>query len=97
MILTVSNSLPGHGIQLGTNDDEESYLLILWDSCTAINTVNILMNKWIITQHPNMVEEYEQFDNRDAFEPIKLTFSVDHDAITKTELTCGHNTPHLLH
>ena len=41
------------------------------------------MHQWIITQHQNMVEKHEKFDDRDAFEPIKITCAVDNDYIKK--------------
>ena len=50
-----------------------------------MNNINLLVHQWIITQHPNMVEEYEQFDDRDAFEPIKITCAVDNDYLKRTE------------
>ena len=49
-----------------------------------MNTGNILVHQCIITQHLHLVETYEQFDNRDAFEPIKFYYVVDNDAFTKT-------------
>ena len=54
-----------------------------------MNTINILVRQCIIIQHPYMVEIYKQFDIRDAFEPIKLTCSVDNNALTKTESNYG--------
>ena len=55
--LTVSNALPNSDIRLGTNDYEKAFLLGFWDSCTAMNTRDLLMHQLIITQHPQMVEK----------------------------------------
>ena len=46
------------------------------------------MNSWIIPQHTHLVETYEQFENRDAFEPIKIHCDVDtNDFIKLNQLT----------
>ena len=45
------------------------------------------MHQCIITQHPHLVETYEQFYNRDTFEPIKLNCDVENEHITKSQST----------
>ena len=52
-----------------------------------MNTINILVHQWIITQHPHLVEICEKFDDRDVFEPIKLTCAVYNDVLTSNEFT----------
>ena len=58
VILTVSNSLPGSDIFLVANDNVEYYLLVFWDTCDATNTRNLVINQWIITQLPHLVQTY---------------------------------------
>ena len=89
--LTMPNDLQISDIWLGTNDDEEAFLLVFWESCAVIKTVNILVHKWVITHHPHLVEIYEQFDARDAFEPIKYSWSLDIDVLTKTDFKLWKN------
>ena len=74
MPLTMSNSLTGSDIQMGTNDGEKSFLLGFWESCTATNTENILVNKFIINQHSHLVETYQQFEDRVTYELSRLLY-----------------------
>ena len=79
MSLKVSNDIPKSEIRLHTKVDYKACLLLFWDNCTAINTVNQLVYQWTITQHLHMVEPYEHFDNHDSFEHIKVSCAVDND------------------
>ena len=55
MPLKVSTYIPVSNIIIVTSDDYEAWLLELWDSCAEINTVNILINQWIITHNPHLI------------------------------------------
>ena len=54
-----------------------------------MNTLNLQVHQRVITQHPHLVETYEQFVEHDEFESIKLAFNVDNNSLTKTESTYG--------
>ena len=52
-----------------------------------METGSLLVRQWIIINQLNWLEKYEQFDNHDAFEPIKLACSLESNILTETELT----------
>jgi hypothetical protein len=42
------------------------------DSCASLNVGNLGVHQWIMTTYPDIVEEYIQFDDPNAFHPIHL-------------------------
>ena len=89
----MSNALPGSDIIIGINDDYEAFLIGFRQIFFEINTGNLLLHQWNITQHPELVETYEKFDNHDVFLPFKLYFDVDNDSLAKTESNYGKIPP----
>ena len=53
------------------------------DSCAAMNTGNALLQMWIITTYPDIVDSYERFDDDNAFQPITLEYDVPSSAAEK--------------
>ena len=75
MPLDLDNGLPGIAIRF-TND---IFFLNHVDTCAAMNTGNLLVHQWIISNHPSIVAEYCQFDDSNPFEPISLKCAIEKD------------------
>ena len=83
MPLDIDNGLPGILLRLGADDKSDTCFLCHIDSCAAMNTGNLLLHQFIITNHPNIVAEYIQYDDSEPFDPIQLQCAVnDLDKIT---------------
>ena len=46
------------------------------DTCAAMNTVNLLLHKYIMIKHPLLANEFIQYDDADRFDPIILKYTV---------------------
>ena len=85
MPLDLDNGLPGILLRLGITAASEICFLCHVDSCAAMNTGNLLLHQYIITQHPSIVAEYIQYDDKDPFDPIKLQCAVDDAGLNASE------------
>jgi hypothetical protein len=47
-------------------------LVCLYDTCAAVCSGNLLFHQWVITSFPELVHSFEQFDDSNPFEAIKL-------------------------
>ena len=74
--LDVDNGLPGIELWFGTHVDNKVGFIYHMDTCAAMNTVNLLVHKWFMTQHPHLVAEYIQFDDSYPFELLQLHCAV---------------------
>ena len=64
MPLDLDNSLQGVILQIGkTNNDETISSLAHVGTWSNLNTGNILLHKYMMTQHPSLVAELIQFEN----------------------------------
>ena len=63
MPLDVDNVLPGIEIWFGTDPANEISFIHHMDTCAAMNTGNLLVHKWLMTQNPELVAEYIQFND----------------------------------
>ena len=70
--LPLNNDLPAAVIRFGTLDENKIAFTCHLDSCAAMNTGNLHLHQWIMTQHPYIVDQYEQFDDEHPFRPITL-------------------------
>ena len=41
-----------------------------------MNTGSLILHQWIITQYPEIVKSYEQFDDTNPFTPISLACAI---------------------
>ncbi len=77
MPLNVDNGLPGIVLKFGRKGTAK---LVPWtchvDTCAAMSTGNLELHQYIISKHPELVAEYIQYDDPNAFEPIKLQCAV---------------------
>ena len=77
MPITIHNWLPCIDLTFGPiNDASAVKLAVPWDSCAALNSSNLQFHCWIISQYPHLVSEFIMFDNKNPFEPIKLSGAV---------------------
>ena len=84
MPLDLDNGLPAIEMRFGTTDIDELCFLCHIDSCAAMNTGNLRVHKYIMTEHPEIVCSYEQFDDENPFEPLSLACAVSMENITAT-------------
>ena len=80
MPLDLDNGLPGILVRVGLEQESDMCFMCHVDSCAAMNTGNLLLHQYLITQHPHLVAEYIQYDDSHPFEPIQLQCAVDDDA-----------------
>ena len=80
MPLDLDNGLPGILVRVGLEQDSDMCFMCHVDSCAAMNTGNLLLHQYLITQHPHLVAEYIQYDDSHPFEPIQLQCAVDDNA-----------------
>ena len=44
--------------------------------CTAMNTGNLYVHRWLITTYPHLVDEYIQYHDATPFQPLQLVCAV---------------------
>lgn len=76
MPLDVDNGLPGIEMWFGKNEDSEVGFLCHLDTCAAMNTGNLRVHQWLMTQYPDIVAEYLQYDDETPFEPLQLQVAI---------------------
>ena len=84
MPLALDNGLPAAVLRFGTSVENEVPFSCHLDSCAAMNTDSLHLHQWVITQHPHLVESYEQFDDANPFRPITLDCAVPQSEAEKT-------------
>ena len=73
MPLLVDNGLPSISLRFGTSDDNEINFRCHLDLCAGMNTGNMLLHMWLITEYPHdAVVSFEKSYDRNAFVPLGL-------------------------
>jgi hypothetical protein len=72
MPVAVNNGLPHVTVCLGSDSEQDPTLSGLMDTCGALNTGYLPFHLWLMSQRPDIVAEYNSFDDSNPFEPIKL-------------------------
>ena len=57
------------------------------DTCAAMNTGNILLNQYIITKYPSLVDDYVEYSDADPLDPLNLQVAIED--FDNMEITCG--------
>jgi hypothetical protein len=70
--IRIDNLMPAITLDLGVPPDPSVSLVCLYDTCAAVCSGNLLFHQWVITTFPELVHSYEQFDDSNPFEAIKL-------------------------
>jgi len=84
MPLDLDNGLPAIELRFVSNESSGTCFLCHVDSCSAMNTGNLLVHEWIMTTYPKIVCSYEQFDDENPLEPLQLACAVSIEDITAT-------------
>lgn len=74
--LEVENKLPAIEIRFGTTDNNEVTFLCHLDSCAGMNTANILLHQWMVTNYPEIVVSYEEYTDFNPFAPLKVDCAI---------------------
>ena len=74
--LSVDNKLPAIEMRFGTNPDTELQFMCHLDSCAGMNTGNLALHQWVITNHPDIVDSYEECNDANPFHPLMLDCAV---------------------
>ena len=89
--IRINNLMPAITVNLGHSLDAAVSLVCLYDTCAAVCSGNLLFHQWVITTYPDLVHSFEQFDDANPFEPIKLVGAIknpaDFDATAHGQLT----------
>jgi hypothetical protein len=72
MPIAIDNGLPHVGFALGNEGNSSVVLSGLADTCGALNTGYKTYHQWIMSEHPEIVFEYLEFDSATPFEPVRL-------------------------
>ena len=83
MPLSLDNNLPSTVLRFGTSADNKITFSCPLDSCAAMNTGNSLLHMWIITTYPEIVANYECYDDEKPFQPITSDCAVPTSAAEK--------------
>jgi hypothetical protein len=70
--IRIDNLMPAITFDLGTPPAPSVSLVCLYDTCAAVCSGNLLFHQWVITTYPELVHSFEQFDDSNPFEAIKL-------------------------
>jgi hypothetical protein len=91
MPIAIDNGLPHISFTIGSDHDSDPLLCGLMDTCGALNTGYLLFHQFVMSERPDLVTEYIEFDAGNPFEPIKLGGAIrdwfDFDASTHGNLT----------
>ena len=82
MPLDLSNKLPGIVFQVGPSSDKSVGFLCHIDTCAAMNTGNLKMHQYVMTEYPELVLNYSRYDDRDPFLPIELQCALSEENST---------------
>ena len=55
------------------------------DTCSSMNTGNLLVYQWLMTKYRDIFHRYEQFDDNNPFEPIMLEDTLNVDSAKEFE------------
>jgi hypothetical protein len=72
MPIAIDNGLPHVTFTLGCDRATDPSLCGLMDTCGALNTGYLLFHQWVMSERPDIVAEYLEFDASNPFEPVKL-------------------------
>ena len=75
----MSDGLPAAKLSLGGCDSHRLPCRFHLDSCSSINTGNLLVHQWLVTKYPDIADSYEQFDDANPFRPNILARALDND------------------
>lgn len=72
MPLQTDSNLPAMSMRLGSSDDGEVQVRFNLDTCAGMTTGNKRLHQYIITNFPEIVHSYEEYNGSNPFSPIVL-------------------------
>ena len=85
MPLDIDNGLPAVAMSFGSPDtplQKQISFTCHIDSCAAMNTGNMLVHQWIITNYPDIVANYVCYNDKSPFQPIQLLCALKETSIS---------------
>ena len=89
--LTASSELLTINHQFRTHNKNETSFLCHIENYAVMNTGNLHLHEWVVTNNPDLVESYLEFDDSDLSVPLILDCAVP----TNTTMTLS-NTPNAI-
>ena len=83
MPLSLSNDLPAAVFRFGTTSEDEVPFACHLDTFAAMNTGNLHLHQWIITNYPHIVDSYEQYDDANPVNTMTLDCAVSASEVGK--------------
>ena len=83
MPIGINNSLPSVSLILGSSEEEENTMRMLVDTGAAMNTGNIDFHLWVMSQCPDIVDEFLQCGKDTEYDVVHLLAALDIEDITK--------------
>ena len=72
MPIECDSNLPAVVMRLGKSDDSEVPVTFNIDTCAGMNTGNLDIHKYVVTNFPECVHSYEEYNDENPFTPISL-------------------------
>lgn len=72
MPLNFDSNLPAMSMRLGSTDENEVQVRFNLDTCAGMTTGNKKLHQYIITNFPEIVHSYEEYNGSNPFSPIVL-------------------------
>lgn len=72
MPLQTDSNLPAMSMRLGSSDDGEVQVRFNLDTCAGMTIGNKGLHQYIITNYPEIVHSYEEYNGSNPFSPIVL-------------------------
>ena len=83
MPIGINNSLPSVSLILGSREEEENKMRMLVDTGAAMNTGNIDFHLWVMSQCPDIVDEFLQCGTNTEYDVVHLLAALDIEDINK--------------
>ena len=77
MPIGIHNFLPSVSLILGSLEGEENKMRMLVDTGSAINTGNLRFHMWVMSQCPDIVDEFLQYGNDTLYDVVHLLVTLD--------------------
>ena len=77
MSISINNSLPSVCLHLGIPEDDENRIQMLVDTGDAMNTGDLNYHLWVMSQCPDIIEEFLQCGKDTDYDVVHLLAAID--------------------
>ena len=77
MPISIHNYLPSVNLHSDNLEDDENRIRILVDTEATMNTGSLEYHLWVMSQYPEMVEEYIQYGKDTTYDVVHLLAAID--------------------